>query len=121
MELNRMVRERDLMGMSEAWAVADFRRLVIGNGINMLGTAIFFIGMGWTVAQIGGPKEYGLIFTSYFLGHLPLLLYGGMVVDRMPRRTVALVADIAQAILVSIAVIVPVSYTHLTLPPILLV
>ena len=101
-----MVRERVLMGMSEAWGVGDFRRLVIGNGINMLGTAIFFIGMGWTVAQIGGPKEYGLIFTSYFLGHLPLLLYGGMVVDRMPRRTVALVADIAQAVLVTIAVIV---------------
>ena len=65
------------MGMAAAWAIPEFRRLVIGNGINMLGTAIFFIGMGWTVAQIGGPKEYGLIFTSYFLGHLPLLLYGG--------------------------------------------
>ena len=93
------------MSMSEAWRIAGFRRLVIGNGVNMLGTAIFFIGMGWTVSQLGGPKEYGLIFTSYFLGHLPLLLYGGMVVDRIPRRTVALVADIAQAILVTLGVI----------------
>ena len=93
------------MSMAEAWRIAGFRRLVIGNGVNMLGTAIFFIGMGWTVSQLGGPKEYGLIFTSYFLGHLPLLLYGGMVVDRMPRRTVALVADIAQAILVTLGVI----------------
>jgi len=92
------------MGMSDAWGIPEFRRLVIGNGVNMLGTAIFFIGMGWTVAQIGGPKEYGLIFTAYFLGHLPLLLYGGMVVDRMPRRTVALIADIAQALVVSMAV-----------------
>ena len=104
MALNSMVSKSGPMGMAAAWAIPEFRRLVIGNGINMLGTAIFFIGMGWTVAQIGGPKEYGLIFTSYFLGHLPLLLYGGMVVDRMPRRTVALVADIAQAILVTIAV-----------------
>ena len=93
------------MSMSEAWRIAGFRRLIIGNGVNMLGTAIFFIGMGWTVSQLGGPKEYGLIFTSYFLGHLPLLLYGGMVVDRIPRRTVALVADIAQAILVTLGVI----------------
>ena len=94
------------MGMAAAWGIPEFRRLVIGNGINMLGTAIFFIGMGWTVAQIGGPREYGLIFTSYFLGHLPLLLYGGMVVDRMPRRTVALVADIAQALVVIMAVVI---------------
>jgi MFS family permease len=78
---------------------------MLGNAVNMLGGSIFIIGMGWTVAQIGGPKAYGLIFTAYFLGHLPLLLYGGMVVDKMPRRTVALVADIAQALLVSIAVI----------------
>ena len=103
--MNRKGRGNRSMSMAEAWRIAGFRRLVIGNGVNMLGTAIFFIGMGWTVSQLGGPKEYGLIFTSYFLGHLPLLLYGGMVVDRMPRRTVALVADIAQAILVTLGVI----------------
>ncbi len=94
------------MGMSDAWAIPDFRKLVIGNGVNQLGTSIFIIGMGWTVSQIGGPKAYGMIFTAYFLGHLPLLLYGGMVVDRMPRRTVALVADIAQALMVTLAVVV---------------
>ena len=93
------------MGMKEAWDVPEFRRLLIGNGVNMLGSSIFIIGMSWTVAQIGGPKIYGLIFTAYFLGHLPLLLYGGMVVDRMPRRTVALVADLSQAILVTLAII----------------
>ncbi|HIG34002.1 MAG TPA: MFS transporter [Candidatus Poseidoniales archaeon] len=94
------------MGMSDAWAIPDFRKLVIGNGVNQLGTSIFIIGMGWTVSQIGGPKAYGMIFTAYFLGHLPLLLYGGMVVDRMPRRTVALVADFAQALMVTLGVIV---------------
>ncbi len=91
--------------MKEAWNIIEFRRLLIGNGVNMLGSSIFIIGMSWTVAQIGGPKIYGLIFTAYFLGHLPLLLYGGMVVDRMPRRTVALVADLSQAALVTLAII----------------
>ncbi len=93
------------MGMRDAWGIPEFRRLLIGNGVNMLGSSIFIIGMSWTVAQIGGPKIYGLIFTAYFLGHLPLLLYGGMVVDRMPRRTVALVADLSQAVLVTLAII----------------
>ena len=91
--------------MKEAWGIIEFRRLLIGNGVNMLGSSIFIIGMSWTVAQIGGPKIYGLIFTAYFLGHLPLLLYGGMVVDRIPRRTVALVADLSQAALVTLAII----------------
>jgi MFS family permease len=93
------------VSLRETWEIVEFRRLLIGNAVNMLGGSIFIIGMGWTVAQVGGPRAYGLIFTAYFLGHLPLLLYGGMVVDRMPRRTVALVADISQAILVSLAII----------------
>ena len=71
----------------------------------MMGSSIFIIGMSWTVAQIGGPKAFGLIWTSYFLGHLPLLLYGGMVVDRMPRRTVALIADLSQGVLVTLGII----------------
>ena len=93
------------MTLKDAWAIPEFRRLLIGNGVNMLGTSIFIIGMGWTIAQVGGAKAYGLVFTAYFLGHLPLLLYGGMVVDRMPRRTVALVADLSQAVLVMIAML----------------
>ena len=93
------------MGMRDVWGIPEFRRLLVGNGVNMLGTSIFIIGMSWTVAQIGGPKMYGLIWTAYFLGHLPLLLYGGMVVDRMPRRTVALIADLSQAVLVTLGII----------------
>jgi len=91
--------------MRDAWGIPEFRRLLIGNGVNMMGSSIFIIGMSWTVAQIGGPKAFGLIWTSYFLGHLPLLLYGGMVVDRMPRRTVALMADLSQGVLVTLGII----------------
>ena len=69
------------MALKDAWAIPEFRRLLIGNGVNMLGSSIFIIGMGWTIAQVGGAKAYGLVFTAYFLGHLPLLLYGGMVLS----------------------------------------
>jgi len=93
------------MALSEVWGIFEFRRLLIGNCINILGGSIFIVGMSWTVASGGGPTAYGLIFTAYFLGHLPLLFYGGMVVDRIPRRTVALVADISQAVLVLLAIL----------------
>ena len=94
---------RFVVSLADAWKITDFRRLLIGNGVNMLGSSIFIIGMGWTIAEVGGPKAYGMVFTAYFLGHLPLLLYGGMVVDRMPRRTVALISDLSQAVLVALA------------------
>ena len=67
------------MALKDAWAIPEFRRLLIGNGVNMLGSSIFIIGMGWTSAQVGGAKAYGLVFTAYFLGHLPLLLYLSLI------------------------------------------
>ena len=54
------------MGLKEAWGIPEFRRLLIGNGVNMLGSSIFIIGMGWTIAQVGGAKAYGLVFSYYF-------------------------------------------------------
>ncbi len=92
------------MALGEVWGISEFRRLLIGNCINMLGGSIFIIGMSWTVASSEGAMAYGMIFTAYFLGHLPLLFYGGMVVDRIPRRTVALIADLSQAVLVMLAI-----------------
>ena len=47
------------MALKDAWAIPEFRRLLIGNGVNMLGSSIFIIGMGWTIAQVGGAKAYG--------------------------------------------------------------
>ena len=92
------------MALGEVWGISEFRRLLIGNCINMLGGSIFIIGMSWTVASSEGAMAYGMIFTAYFLGHLPLLFYGGMVVDRIPRRTVALIADLSPAVLVMLAI-----------------
>jgi MFS family permease len=93
------------MSMQEAWSEKYLRRFLIANGINMWGNSIFFVSIAWVVSQSGGPTAYGYLLTAYFLGHLPLLLYAGMVVDKLPRRTVALAADIIEAGIVFGAVI----------------
>ena len=53
---------RFIVSLADAWKITDFRRLLIGNGVNMLGSSIFIIGMGWTIAEVGGPKAYGMVF-----------------------------------------------------------
>lgn len=93
------------MSMQEAWGEKYLRRFLIANGINMWGNSIFFVSIAWVVSQSGGPTAYGYLLTAYFLGHLPLLLYAGMVVDKLPRRTVALAADLIEAGIVFGAVI----------------
>lgn len=85
------------MSLVEAWQVRDLRAFLLGDTASKLGRAAFMTSVGWKVAEIGGPKAFGAIMTAYFLGHLPLIMLGGMLVDRMPRRTVALAMDFVQA------------------------
>lgn len=91
-------RRTQFMGLAEAWEVPDLRAFLLGDTASKMGRAAFMTSVGWKVAELGGPKAFGAIMTAYFLGHLPLIMLGGMLVDRIPRRTVALAMDIVQAI-----------------------
>ncbi|MDE0953257.1 MAG: MFS transporter [Candidatus Poseidoniales archaeon] len=92
------------MSMREAWGEQHLRRFLISTGVNTWGNSIFFVSIAWVVSQSGGPTAYGYLLTAYFLGHLPLLLYAGTVVDKLPRRTVALAADLVEAAVILIAI-----------------
>ena len=86
------------MALSDAWAVRDFRLFMLGDTASKFGRAAFMTAVGWKVAEIGGPKAFGMIMTAYFLAHLPLIMVGGLLVDRMPRKRVALAMDLIQAV-----------------------
>ena len=85
------------MGLREAWEVRDLRRFLIGDGVSKVGRAGFMVAASWRVNELGGPVWFAWFGIAYFVAHLPLLTVGGMVVDRIPRRTVALYTDYVQA------------------------
>ena len=93
------------MGLAEAWEVPDLRAFLLGDTASKMGRAAFMTSVGWKVAELGGPKAFGAIMTAYFLGHLPLIMIGGILVDRIPRRTVALAMDIVQAVLAALFIL----------------
>ena len=85
------------MALADAWEVRDLRRFLIGDSVSKIGRAAFMVAAGWTVNLHGGPTWFALFGISYFMAHIPLLTFGGMLVDRIPRRTVALYTDFIQA------------------------
>jgi len=85
------------MALADAWEVRDLRRFLIGDSVSKIGRAAFMTAAGWTVNLQGGPTWFALFGISYFMAHIPLLTFGGMLVDRIPRRTVALYTDFVQA------------------------
>ena len=84
-------------------ANSDFRRLWTGQIISEIGDWFNNIAVLALAIQLAGPGREGQAVAFYAIArHLPLFLFGplaGVVVDRVDRRRVMIVADISRAVL----------------------
>ncbi|MDT5063013.1 MAG: hypothetical protein QOH63_3472 [Acidobacteriota bacterium] len=84
-------------------ANADFRRLWTGQVISEIGDWLNNIAVLALAIQLAGPGREGQAVAFYAIArHLPLFLFGplaGVVVDRVDRRRVMIVADVSRAVL----------------------
>lgn len=76
----------------------DFLLFWSGQAVSKTGNGMYQVGLAWTVYQVtGSTAVMGLVLALNFLPQLVLLLVGGAVSDRVPRRVVVLVSDGAAA------------------------
>src|ERR1044071_3077807 len=82
---------------------ADFRRLWTGQVVSEVGDWLNNIAVLALAIQLAGAGRGGLAGATYAIArHLPLFIFGpvaGVVVDRVSRRRVMIVADVARAVL----------------------
>ncbi len=80
-----------LLSAFPAFESQNFRRYFPGQIISMIGTWIQMVAQGWLVLEITGSAfDVGLAAAASTLPTLFLSLFGGVVVDRYPRRTILL-------------------------------
>ncbi|WP_082219353.1 MFS transporter [Massilia sp. NR 4-1] len=73
------------------WADRNFRRLVGGGFISMLGDQITLLALPWLVLRITGDAlALGTVFAALGLPRALLILFGGVAVDRYLPKTVLL-------------------------------
>lgn len=78
-----------------------FVRFFAGQAFSQLGNFVFIVALPWQVILLGGSlTDLGLILTIYSGFQVVFLLLGGIVVDRFPRRTIVVVSDSLQGVLV---------------------
>ena len=83
-----------------AFESQDFRRYFPGQVISMIGTWIQMVAQGWLVLEITGSAfDVGLVAAASTLPTLFLSLFGGVLVDRYPRRTILLCTQSAAMLL----------------------
>jgi MFS family permease len=81
----------------------DFRLLWIGQSVSEIGNALYYVALPFQILALGGsPLQLGLGFTIYATAQLVVILFGGAIVDRLPRRRVILASDLASGLVVGV-------------------
>jgi DHA3 family tetracycline resistance protein-like MFS transporter len=80
-----------------------FRRYFAGQAISQVGDFVFFVALPWQVFVLtGSAADLGGVFSTYFAAQLILLVAGGVLTDRVSRRTLVVLSDVLQGILVGV-------------------
>jgi len=85
----------------------NFRLLFAGRAISYVGTYLAPIAVAFAILDLGGSAtQVGLSFAAWTLAQVSTLAIGGVVGDRLPRRTVMIGSDICStAVRVSMGVL----------------
>jgi hypothetical protein len=75
----------------------QFRLLFTGQIVSLLGDAITGVALAFAVLDLtGSATDLGYVFAAKTIPLVGFLLVGGVFADRLPRRAVMLVADVAR-------------------------
>jgi MFS family permease len=75
----------------------DFRLLWTGMCISLLGDGVFLVAMAWQVYELSNaPAALSMVGISMTVPTIVLLVFGGVVSDRMDRRKAMMAADCAR-------------------------
>lgn len=81
------------------WESVDFRWLLAGRGIDSLGNAMYPIGLGFGMLRLfDSLTALGLVVGAGSLGLVTFLLAGGVLADRLSRRTVLVASNLVAAV-----------------------
>jgi MFS family permease len=80
----------------EAFHERNFRLLFAGRAISYVGTYLAPIAVAFAVLDLGGgATAVGLSFAAWTIAQVAALAFGGVIGDRLPRRTVMIAGDSA--------------------------
>jgi MFS family permease len=84
--------------MFEVLRERDFRLLWLGQATSAFGSSLVPVALAFAVIDLtGSPSALGLVLSAGLGSRVCLLLLGGVVADRLPRRQVMLAADALRA------------------------
>lgn len=76
----------------------DFRLLYTGVAVSLIGDGITLVALAWQVYDISNdPAALSLVGLAWTLPLVGLVLFGGVLADRLPRRRLLIAGDLLRA------------------------
>ncbi|MEA2508559.1 MAG: hypothetical protein QOG21_641 [Actinomycetota bacterium] len=93
----------------------DFAMLWAGQTISLFGDGIFTIALAWQALELSGSATtLGLVLLVRSAARILILLLGGAMADRVPRRALMLIGDSIQALAVgTVAYLISIGQLHI--------
>ncbi len=90
-----------LFGHFGLWREPDFRKLWVGRTISLVGSQVTRLALPLAAILIlsAAPPQLGLLRALSSLPAVVISAFAGILVDRLPRRPIMIVADLARALL----------------------
>lgn len=75
----------------------NFRRFFVGQSTSLLGDGMVGVALAFAVLDLtGSPADLGYVIAARSIPLVAVLLIGGVIADRFPRRRIMVTADIAR-------------------------
>ena len=88
----------------------DFRLLVIGSVVSLLGDGFYFVALAWQVYDISNvPTALSIVGVAWTIPMVALLLVGGALSDRFDRRKLMIGADLLRGGAIGLMAILSIS------------
>jgi len=79
-----------------AFRSREFRLVWSAQAVSLIGDAAFVTALGWRTFTLAGTGKLGIVLVCQALAMLTTVLIGGALADRLPRRTMMVVSDLAR-------------------------
>lgn len=84
----------------------DFSLLFASQAVSKVGNSAYQVALGWSVYQItGSAADMGMVLAVNVAPQILLTLFGGVLGDRLPRKTVIINSDAASAVVTGLAAV----------------
>ncbi|WP_246055094.1 MFS transporter [Pseudalkalibacillus caeni] len=103
--VNQTMEQKDKTSVKELFQIKNFLYLVIGAFLSSPGYYAYLLGSEWLMLHISENRAYlGMLFIAASIPRLLFMIFGGIIADRMNKRTILFISDLTSGLLVSFLV-----------------